>query len=119
MSQITLSDGANTLTVWDCPEERPTERVVYDVRPDSEGVTRVYQKPAGILLLHLAGRLLTKADAERLEGWLRDLTLLSYAGRDGVTDGGWRIHGDPPPRIVRKDGDSDDWMIDFKLWRLP
>jgi hypothetical protein len=118
VSQINLSDGSDVVVVEDCLEERPTERIAYDVRHGVDGTPTVYMIHDSIVYLHFAGRLLTKADVQQIEAWSSASTILSYTGRDGVADGGWRMHADPPAKINRKDGDSLDWMIDARLWRL-
>jgi hypothetical protein len=118
MSQITLSDGTNDVTIQECTEERPTMRIAYDARIDVDGQPRLYTIPEPLTYLHFAGRLLAKEEAQQIESWSADETELTYTGRDGVSDGGWRIHADPPAKISRKDGDSLDWLIDARLWRL-
>lgn len=119
MAEIQLSDGALVVIVYEAPEERPSRPQPLDVLPDTSGAPIVYQRTAGLEEMPLSGRLLALADATRLETWMCGGALLTVTARDGAQSAGWRVKSGPAPRIRRKDGDSADWLVDMRLWRIP
>ena len=79
----------------------------------------VYTRHDALNEVGLSGRLKTPAEAQLVRTWIADQTLLSLVGRDGSQTSGWRIRPNPAPSIKRKEGDSPDWMVQVRLWRLP
>lgn len=119
MAEIELTDGALVVTVYEAAEERPARPQALDVLPDTTGAPVVYQRNPGLEEVPLSGRLLTSADVTRLETWTAAGTPLTLTARDGSDTIGWRVKSGPAPRIRRKDGDSADWLVDLRLWRIP
>ncbi|MHB8867433.1 MAG: hypothetical protein ACYC6T_08000 [Thermoleophilia bacterium] len=119
MAEIKLSDGALVVTVHGAPEERPARPQALDVLPDTAGAPVVYQRTPGLEEVPLSGRLLSFVDVTRLEAWTAAGALLTLTARDGSQSVGWRVKRGPAPRIRRKDGDSADWLVDLRLWRIP
>lgn len=119
MAEIQLTDGAIVVTIYEAPEERSSSPRPLDVLHTTDGAPIVYERRAGLREVPISGRLLALADVTRLETWLAAGTIVALIERDGTTDPGWRIKPGPPPRIRRKDGDSADWLVDMRLWRIP
>jgi hypothetical protein len=119
MAEIQLTDGAVVVTVYEAPEERSSSARPLDVLHTTAGDPIVYERRAGLREVPISGRLLSSTDVNKLETWTAANTLVTLIERDGTTDPGWRIKPGPPPRIRRKDGDSADWLVDMRLWRIP
>ena len=119
MAEIQITDGALVVIIHEAPEERPSMPRPLDVLPDTSGAPVVYQRTSGLQEVPVTGRLLTAADVTRLETWTSSGSLLTLVARDGSESPGWRVKTGPPPRIRRKDGDSADWLVDLRLWRIP
>jgi hypothetical protein len=119
MPDISLTDGATTVTVREAQDRRPRADQPLETMIDLEtGRPVVYKSVRTLEALELSGRLQAKEEAERLEAWCTLECELCLIARDGEESFGWRLSTDPRPRIRRKDGDSLDWLADFKLWRL-
>lgn len=117
MTVVTLSDGILTVDIEEVQENRAATPVALEPTPDVTGTLVIYERHNALRDLSISGRVKSKAEAERLEGFLsKELTVTE---RDGTLTTGWRIRTDPPPSIRRKDGDSPDYSVEFKLWRLP
>ncbi len=119
MAEIQITDGALVVTIHEAPEERPSAPRPLDVLPDTAGAPVIYERTGGLLEVPVSGRLLTASDVTRIETWTAAGSLVALIARDGVESAGWRIRTGPPPRIRRKDGDSADWLVDLRLWRIP
>ncbi|MCL5942145.1 MAG: hypothetical protein M1325_01220 [Actinobacteria bacterium] len=119
MSAVTLTDGALVVTIHEAPEERPSRARPFALQPDTLGAPVIYERTDALVEVPLSGRLLTKGDVVILETWSEEGALLTLTERDGTTSPGWRVKPGPAPRIRRKDGDSADWLVDLRLWRLP
>ena len=119
MAEIQLTNGALVVTVYEALEERPARPQALDVLPDTTGAPIVYQRNPSLEEVPLSGRLLAAADVTRIEAWTAAGALLTLTARNGSTSSGWRVKSGPAPRIRRKDGDSADWLVDMRLWRIP
>ncbi len=118
MGVVKISDGTLIVSIEEVNENRPVSPVPIDALPDVFGNVVIYEKVGSLTEIPILGRVKSKAEAQRLEGFI-DKSDLTMTERDGTVTGGWRIRNDPAPSIKRKDGDSKDFSVDFKLWRLP
>jgi hypothetical protein len=114
---VSLSTLSVSVTIHESPEEREQKTRGMEVKDTATGPILLIHD-ATLATMHVVGRLTAKADVITVEGWYDEQMELTYTGRDGVAQTGWRIHGEPAPRIVRKDGDSLDWNVDLRLWRI-
>jgi hypothetical protein len=115
---VTISDGAVAVGIEDVQQEqRPGTAVALDPVPDVLGHLVVYERSVSLRELSIRGRVLSKTEAELLESLIGSTVTLTE--RDGTATSGWHVRTDPPPNIRRKDGDSPDYLVDLKLWRLP
>jgi hypothetical protein len=114
---VLISDGVLIVTVEEVQEQFASATVGLEPLPDVNGDLVVYERHTGLRDLPVKGRVKTKAEAELLVDFVgQELTVTE---RDGTISMGWRVRTDPPPAIRRKDGDSPDYLVELKLWRLP
>ena len=116
---VELTDGQTPILIWEVDEETPTWPTPLEVLPDVAGGLVVYQRVDVLQEVGISGRVKTKAEAQALEGWITAETVLTLIARDGTTTAGWRVKAAPQPKLQRKDGDSPDWLLTVRLWRLP
>jgi hypothetical protein len=116
---VELSDGQTPILIWEVDEETPSWPTPLEVLPDVAGGLVAYQRVDVLQEIGISGRLKTKAEVETLEGWIAQQTILGLTSRDGTISGGWRVKATPQPKIQRKDGDSPDWLVTIRLWRMP
>lgn len=120
MSVVSLSAGGLVVTIEEVPEERPVTPIGLNPLPDINGNIVVYERTDSLREVPVSGRVKTLIEIERLELWLEDNVGLKLTDRDSTETTGWMMKtGDPTPRLRRKDGDSADYLVDFRLWRLP
>jgi hypothetical protein len=117
MGVVLISNGAVVVTVEEVQERLGSAAVGLDPLPDISGYLVVYERHSSLRELPISGRVKSKAEAERLAAFLGQQ--LSVTERDGTVTTGWQVRTDPPPVIKRKDGDSPDYLVELKLWRLP
>ena len=118
-SVVTLSDGIQVATFWEVTDEAPVTPKGLEVLSNAAGHPIVYTRGDVLNEVGLSGRVKTLAEAQLVERWLSAETELTLVGRDGSQTVGWRIRPTPSPQIKRKEGDSPDWLVQVKLWRLP
>lgn len=119
MPSIVVTDGARTVTVEEAPDARPAAPVGMDVLPAVDGSLVVYERVGALREVPVVGRVKTKAEAETLEAFIAERAELYLTERDSTVTGGWKIKTEPAPSMRRKDGDSADWIVDLRLWRMP
>ena len=116
---VVLGDGQRDCTFWEVTDEAPAWATPLEVSPDVSGNPVVYTRVDVLTEVGVDGRLKTKAEVETIERWLTQQTALYLTARDGTRTSGWRIKPAPQPKIQRKEGDSPDWLVAIRLWRLP
>lgn len=113
---VTLTDGVREVLIEEVQEERAETAAGVEFIPDITGALVAYERVSGVPELPISGRVKTKAEATCLESMVgRTLTVYE---RDGTASTGWKIKTDPALRVRRKDGESKDYLVDLRLWRL-
>lgn len=117
MSKVLLEYGALVVEIEEVKEYQAQSPVALTPLPDINGNLVVYESDR-LREIPISGRVKSKTEALRLVSFIgiEDLTLTE---RDGTMSTGWQIRTEPAPVIQRKDGDSVDWSVSFRLWRLP
>lgn len=116
---VVLSDGQRHCTFWEVTDETPTWPTPLEVSPDVDGNPVVYTRVDVLAEIGVDGRLKTKAEVDLIEQWIDEQTALYLTARDGTQTSRWHIKPAPQPKIQRKEGDSPDWLVAIRLWRLP
>lgn len=119
MATVTLSDGVRRIVLENVTEEHPRALAGMDPLPDTTGTLVVYTRTSALIEIPLRGRLKTKAEALLLHAFAAEGIELLMTERDGTMSPGWRVKTDPAPEARRKDGDSADYVCQFRLWRMP
>lgn len=119
MSTVVLSDGSRQVVLENVPEQRPRVPAGMDPVPDVTGTLVIYERVGSLVEIPMNGRLKTKAEALLLQAFADEGAALRLTERDGTESLEWRVKTDPAPEIRRKDGDSADYLCDFRLWRMP
>jgi len=124
-STVRLSDGVRVVTLWEVPDEVPQIPFGMEVLPDTSGRPVVYTRSDVLGELNVSGRIRTEVEVATLQQWIVEGALaeacppLFYTARDGSVTGHWRIKTQPTPKLVRKEGDSPDYLATLTLWRIP
>jgi hypothetical protein len=118
MAVVNLSNGIDiSVDIEEVQENLPIEPAGLDFLPDITGTVVVYCKVPGLVEISLLGRVKSKDDAEDLMLLIgQDITLTE---RDGSVSNGWTMRTEPAPTAQRLDGDSPDYRVSMRLWRLP
>ncbi len=119
MPSIVITDGVRTVTVEEAPDVQAVKPVGMDFLPDANGNLVLYERAYAPREVPVVGRVKTKTEALHLGQFVLEGSLLYLTERDGTITSGWRIRTDPVPDIRRKDGDSADWNVNIRLWRVP
>jgi len=117
MSVVVLTGGPFSVEIEEVQEHRPLEPAGLDFLPDIYGQVVVYTKIPGIVDVPIVGRVKSKTDAENLLNMVGEP--ITMTERDGTSTSGWTIRTEPAPTVRKKDGDSPDWDVNMRLWRLP
>jgi len=119
MPSVTISDGARVVVVEEVQERRPSPPMGMEAVPDVTGEVVIYEKVGRLREVPVSGRVKSQAEVAFLEVFLDEGLMLYLTDRDGTVTGGWRMKSDPLPVFRRKDGDSADYLCEFRLWRTP
>jgi hypothetical protein len=118
MAVVSITNGSLSVDIEEVQEYRPNKATGFDMLPDINGEIIAYQKTTpGRTEVPVNGRVKSKVDADNLLSMLDDT--LSMTERDGTISDDWQVLTDPPPVVRRKDGDSPDWEVQLRLWRIP
>ena len=121
MSNVTMSDGAVLVTIEEVKQEPRSMPVATQTpMPSVDGSLVVYTEHSQLEEVGISGRVRTMAEIQKLEEWAENQTVISWTHRSGDITTNWRMRtGGPALNFRRKDGDSPDYLVDFRLWRLP
>lgn len=118
MTVVVITNGGSVVNIEEVQEVRPAKPTGFDTLPDIHGDIIAYERTTpGRTEVPINGRVKTKPEAEALMAMVGDE--VSMTERDGTVTTGWQMMTEPPPVVKRKDGDSPDWEVQLRLWRIP